>query len=95
MPIKLPKGFPRRKSSGNVLDEIQNDQSPNNRESVSSFRVLARPHSPGKPLDTGAALRPGLMPTGSQSLSQLPPKPSFEDDNEELFSVVRNDATNR
>lgn len=93
MPIKLPKGFPRRKSSGNVLDEIQNEQSPNNRDSVSSFRVLARPHSPGKPLDTGAALRPGLMATGSQS--QLQPKPSFDDDNEELFSVVRNDATNR
>lgn len=95
MPIKLPKGFPRRKSSGNVLDEVQNNQTPNNRESTSSFRVLARPHSSGKSLDAGSTLRPGYAAGQGRSQSQLFPKPSFEDDNEDLFSVVRHDTANR
>lgn len=97
MPIKLPKGFPRRKSSGNVLDEVQNNPTPNNRDSTSSFRVLARPNSSGKSLDAGSTLRPGYMASGGQSQPQpqLYPKPSFEDDNEDLFSVVRHDTTNR
>lgn len=41
MPIKLPKGFARRKSSGNVLDELE--QTPE-----SSFRVFERPDGPQK-----------------------------------------------
>ncbi|OKL61258.1 hypothetical protein UA08_03919 [Talaromyces atroroseus] len=41
MPIKLPKGFTRRKSSGNVLDEIE--QAPE-----SSFRVIERSDGPTK-----------------------------------------------
>lgn len=36
MPIKLPKGFQRRKSSGNALDELPNPPEP-------SFRVFERP----------------------------------------------------
>ena len=36
MPIKFPKGFQRRKSSGNALDELQNPPEP-------SFRVFERP----------------------------------------------------
>ncbi|GAM43081.1 hypothetical protein TCE0_044r17606 [Talaromyces pinophilus] len=41
MPIKLPKGFARRKSSGNVLDEVE--QAPE-----SSFRVFERPNGLNK-----------------------------------------------
>ena len=37
MPIKLPKGFQRRKSSGNALEELPNPPEP-------SFRVFERPH---------------------------------------------------
>ena len=36
MPIKLPKGFQRRKSSGNALEELQN------LPDGSSFRVIDR-----------------------------------------------------
>ena len=36
MPIKLPKGFQRRKSSGNALDELPNPPE-------LSFRVFERP----------------------------------------------------
>lgn len=36
MPIKLPKGFQRRKSSGNALEELPNPPEP-------SFRVFERP----------------------------------------------------
>lgn len=36
MPIKLPKGFARRKSSGNALEDVQ-------APGASSFRVIERP----------------------------------------------------
>ena len=39
MPIKLPKGFSRRKSSGNGLEEITNPPE------QSTFRVFERPNS--------------------------------------------------
>ncbi|EEA25849.1 conserved hypothetical protein [Talaromyces marneffei ATCC 18224] len=48
MPIKLPKGFARRKSSGNALDEVE--QAPE-----SSFRVFERPNG----LNKGRALTNG------------------------------------
>ncbi|OJJ42994.1 hypothetical protein ASPZODRAFT_146555 [Penicilliopsis zonata CBS 506.65] len=41
MPIKFPKGFTRRKSSGNALEEVENPPQP-------SFRVLERPSSEGR-----------------------------------------------
>lgn len=50
MPIKIPKGFPRRKSSGNALEELQN--LPNG-----SFRVLESPSRGGRSFDGGYALR--------------------------------------
>lgn len=50
MPIKLPKGFPRRKSSGNALEELQNPPQP-------SFRVFERPSSAGKSFDGGNTLK--------------------------------------
>lgn len=87
MPIKLPKGFARRKSSGNALDDFQTNNTNTNRDSGSSFRVLARPNSTARPLDGGTAPRP--------MEDSIPQKSSFELDNEDLFSVVRNDAPNR
>ncbi|KAL9014953.1 MAG: hypothetical protein Q9173_000407 [Seirophora scorigena] len=48
MPIKLPKAFPRRKSSGNALEELTNPPEP-------SFRVFERPDR--KSFDGGNALK--------------------------------------
>lgn len=89
MPIKLPKGFPRRKSSGNVLDEVSSSKEHGQSESTSSFKVLARPQSMGKSLDGNSAIN------AIENRPRPPPKSSFEIDNEELFSVVRHDAPNR
>ncbi|EEP82930.1 predicted protein [Uncinocarpus reesii 1704] len=50
MPIKLPKGFARRKSSGNALEEVQPPVEP-------SFRVFERPHGPSKSFDGSSALQ--------------------------------------
>ena len=87
MPIKLPKGFPRRKSSGNVLDEVSNQKESS--DGNSSFKVLARPRSSGKSLDQNSVLR--VM----DGKPQPPPKSSFELDQEDLFSTVRGDVHNR
>ncbi|KAI4285929.1 MAG: hypothetical protein L6R38_000294 [Xanthoria sp. 2 TBL-2021] len=48
MPIKIPKPFPRRKSSGNALEELTNPPQP-------SFRVFERPDS--KSFDSGTTLK--------------------------------------
>ncbi|KAL9045010.1 MAG: hypothetical protein Q9214_001896 [Letrouitia sp. 1 TL-2023] len=48
MPIKLPKAFPRRKSSGNALEELSNPPEP-------SFRVFERPDR--KSFDGGNTLK--------------------------------------
>ncbi|KAL8825015.1 MAG: hypothetical protein Q9191_004668 [Dirinaria sp. TL-2023a] len=48
MPIKLPKAFPRRKSSGHVLEEVENPPEP-------SFRVFERPSH--KSFDGGNSLK--------------------------------------
>ncbi|PGH04743.1 hypothetical protein AJ80_08473 [Polytolypa hystricis UAMH7299] len=50
MPIKLPKGFTRRKSSGNALEDIQN-------QPERSFKVFERPHGGSKSFDGASALR--------------------------------------
>jgi hypothetical protein len=50
MPIKLPKGFTRRKSSGNALDEVENPPEP-------SFRVIERPDGGFRSFETSAALK--------------------------------------
>ncbi|MCJ1448993.1 MAG: hypothetical protein MMC23_009512 [Stictis urceolatum] len=50
MPIKLPKGFQRRKSSGNALDENPNPPQP-------SFRVFERTPDGSKSFDGGGTLR--------------------------------------
>ena len=82
MPIKLPRGFQRRKSSGNALDEVQNPPA------ASSFRVIERPD--GKSFDGGRALR-----SAGAGPPTLNAKNSFYHDEEDLFSVARPDATNR
>ncbi|KAL8677782.1 MAG: hypothetical protein Q9186_005815 [Xanthomendoza sp. 1 TL-2023] len=48
MPIKIPKPFPRRKSSGNALEELTNPPQP-------SFRVFERPDR--KSFDRGNTLK--------------------------------------
>lgn len=89
MPIKFSKGFPRRKSSGNVLDEAPSGPKHSSNESTSSFRVLPRPNSTGKSLDSGSASR-------SMTEKPLPPaRSSFEEDSEDLFAAVRTDVINR
>ena len=50
MPIKLPKGFNRRKSSGNALEESSNPPQ-------SSFRVFERPSDGSKSFDGGNRMR--------------------------------------
>ncbi|KAI4191472.1 MAG: hypothetical protein L6R41_000006 [Letrouitia leprolyta] len=70
MPIKLPKAFPRRKSSGNALEELTNPPEP-------SFRVFERPDrksfdggntlkrmSQGRPLSAGHNLGSSLYTDG-------------------------------
>ncbi|KAE8144775.1 hypothetical protein BDV25DRAFT_86121 [Aspergillus avenaceus] len=49
MPIKLPKGFARRKSSGNALEEVENPPQP-------SFRVFERPSVEKKSYSEGNLL---------------------------------------
>ena len=83
MPIKLPKGFQRRKSSGNALEEVQNPPA------SSTFRVIER--ADGK-----------FSPNGGRVLRSAPGVPtlktvrsSFDHDEEDMFSVARQDANNR
>lgn len=82
MPIKLPKGFQRRKSSGNALDELQNPPS-------SSFRVIERPGNE-KSFDGGAAIRSA----GAGRASYMS-RNSYDNDGEDLFSARYSDANNR
>lgn len=49
MPIKLPKGFTRRKSSGNVLDDVDG-------QPQSSFRVFERPGTQQRSMTDGGPL---------------------------------------
>ncbi|KAL4811552.1 hypothetical protein BDV18DRAFT_11102 [Aspergillus unguis] len=67
MPIKSFKGFARRKSSGNVLEEAE-------AQNQSSFRVFERPPTGRKSLSEGNLLR---QLTGEGRNSSSPP----EDDN--------------
>lgn len=68
MPIKLPKGFTRRKSSGNALEEVENAPQP-------SFRVFERPSADRKSLSEGNIT--SKRPNGGQVLYT----PTEEDDN--------------
>ena len=88
MPIKLPKGFQRRKSSGNVLDEFR--ATPGAGESSSSFRVLERPGSQGKLFDGGAQMR--IVSSGSPI---PPPKDHYGHAEVYRSGANRPDANNR
>ena len=86
MPIKLPKGFQRRKSSGNALDELTTNQ-----PASSTFRVIERPGN-NKSSDAINTIRSaGPVPAPTLRMARN----SFEDDSEDLFSVARPDASNR
>ncbi|KKK15513.1 hypothetical protein P175DRAFT_0441323 [Aspergillus ochraceoroseus IBT 24754] len=65
MPIKLPKGFARRKSSGNALEESENPPQP-------SFRVFERPSVERKSFSDGNL--------ASQKLGEGPQSHSPPDD---------------
>jgi len=82
MPIKLPKGFQRRKSSGNALDELPNPPEP-------SFKVIERPTNQGKSFDGGLSMRMASQPP------RPPPKTSFDNYEEDLFSPAHVDTNNR
>jgi hypothetical protein len=88
MPIKLPKGLQRRRqSSGNALDEVRN---PPGAGESSSFKVLERPASKGKPFDGGVHLR--MASTGAP---MPPPKDQYGHKVDDMFAVGRPDASNR
>jgi hypothetical protein len=86
MPIKLPKGFQRRKSSGPALEEIPNPPEP-------SFRVFERPHNAGKSFDGGHVLRRSIITVEEHAVGS--PRVDIKDDNEPLFPVSRADLANR
>ena len=76
MPIKIPKGFQRRRSSGNALDELPNPPAP-------SFRVFERPEgtksfdggyksnrmSHGRPLSAGQFGEEHLFADGKPNIN--------------------------
>jgi hypothetical protein len=86
MPIKLPKGFPRRKSSANALEEVLNPPQP-------SFKVFERPGRPNKSFDGTFVLRSPEVTRAEQS----PPANDRreEDDNDELFPIAQHDPSNQ
>ncbi|KAH0543494.1 hypothetical protein FGG08_002162 [Glutinoglossum americanum] len=69
MPIKIPKGFGRRKSTDKVLEEVENTPEP-------SFRVFERPAGGSKSLDAGNRLkifsgtRPEIGPNSKSNRSR-------------------------
>jgi hypothetical protein len=86
MPIRLPKGFQRRKSSGPALEEIPNPPEP-------SFRVFERPNNASKSFDGGHVLGRSIIaveerPVASQKLG-------LKEANEPLFTISRADLAKR
>lgn len=86
MPIKLPRGFPRRKSSGHALEEVQNPPEP-------SFKVFERPHAASKSFDGGHVLRKSIVAVEERVVTA----PTHHEENEgaELYRPSRNDLGNR
>ena len=83
MPIKLPKGFQRRKSSGNALEEVQNPPG------QSTFRVFERPGGAGKSIDAGQQMR------ASTESGPPPPSKRFSEEDDDLFSSRKPETANR
>ena len=86
MPIKLPKGFQRRKSSGPALEEISNPPEP-------SFRVFERPQNASKSFDGGHVLRKSVIAVEERVIAS--PNVRIKVDNEPLFPVSRAELGNR
>jgi hypothetical protein len=86
MPIRLPKGFQRRKSSGPALEEIPNPPEP-------SFRVFERPHNAGRSFDGGLVLRKPIVAVEERAVAS--PRVGNKDDNEPLFPISRVDLGKR
>lgn len=99
MPIKLPKSFARRRSSGNVLEDIEDPPQ------QSSFRVIERPSN-----DVRSASEGNLLPSknvhaerrSSQPLQDLPdsflaesPKPLAHNRYGLSLTSIRKRLTNR
>ena len=60
MPIKFPQVLTRRRSSGNVLDDVEQPTP------VPSFRVLERPAGSGKSFDGGNTLKRRVLAESEQ-----------------------------
>ena len=86
MPIKLPKGFQRRKSSGNALEEVPNPPEP-------SFRVFERPSTGGKSFDGGHSLRKPVIAIEERQVAA--PSHWGGDKTDDLFPTSRTDVGNR
>lgn len=81
MPIKIPKPFVRRKSSGNALEEVPNAPAP-------SFRVFERRPGGNKSWEGSNDLK--------QQTSQVRMYEATENDfDEELFPDKKDDSSNR
>lgn len=78
MPIKLPKGFARRKSSSNALEEVQNPPQ-------SSFRVFERPSGDKKSLSDGNLV--------AKRLSEGQPLDSPTEDDNNIFALHNSQPT--
>ncbi|OQE07269.1 hypothetical protein PENVUL_c014G01612 [Penicillium vulpinum] len=70
MPMKLPKSFTRRKSSGNVIEDVEAPHQP-------SFRVFERP-GPHRSMTDGAAL--------TKPLSEGNRVPTMVEDSDNIFA---------
>jgi len=76
MPIKLPKGFSRRKSSATALEEVANPPQP-------SFRVFERPTGGSKSFDGGIALKRMSQGRPLSSPSCLADENLFDDERDD------------
>jgi hypothetical protein len=83
MPIKLPKGFARRKSSGNALEEVENLQ---DLAQPSSFKVFERPGGGSRSFD-------GVNTLKRMSQGRPLSSPGVLDD-DDLFADVRSNQPN-
>lgn len=82
MPIKIPKSFARRKSSGNGLEEVQNTPAP-------SFKVFERPPAGNRSWDGTNGLKTPASPVRTYETTEN------DYDDEQLFPVTRDDYRNR
>jgi hypothetical protein len=80
MPLKLPKSFVRRKSSGNALEEVPNAPAP-------SFKVFERAPAANRSWDGSTAMKQAVQARHYETTEN--------DFDEELFPVNKDDLRNR